>query len=122
MPKSVVGKAFTYALNQEASLRVYLGDGEVEIDNNACERSLRGIGIGRKNWLFTGSPAGGLAAARLFSVLGSAGLHGVEPVGYLRDLITRLPCTPADRLEHFLPDVWQREREAEAALAAASPG
>ena len=120
LPKSVIGKAFTYALNQEASLRVYLDDGQVEIDNNACERSLRGIGIGRKNWLFTGSPAGGLAAARIFSVLGSAGLHGVEPVAYLRDLITRLPTTSPEQLERFLPDVWQAERAA-AADGASTP-
>ena len=109
LPKSALGKAITYALNQEATLRVYLDDGDVQIDNNACERSLRGIGIGRKNWLFIGSPRGGLAAARLFSLLGSAKLHDVEPLAYLTDLITRLPAEAKKEdagVEAFLPDVW----------------
>ena len=109
LPKSDVGKAFTYALNQEPTLRVYLDDGRVQIDNNACERSLRGIGIGRKNWLFIGSPRGGQTAARLFGLLGSAKLHGVEPLAYLTDVITRLPAE-AERGEEavarFLPDAW----------------
>ena len=110
LPKSKFGVALTYALNQEGSLRRYLDEGDLQIDNNACERTLRGIAIGRKNWLFIGSPAGGKAAAQVFSVLGSAQLHGVEPLSYLTDVITRLPSTSVDRIEQFLPDVWAKER------------
>jgi len=108
LPKSKLGIALTYALNQEQSLREYLNNGDLQIDNNACERSLRGIAIGRKNWLFIGSPAGGKAAAQLFSVLGSAKLQGVEPLAYLTDVITRLPSTPQSQLAQFLPDIWAK--------------
>jgi len=109
LPKLKLGEALTYALNQEASLRAYLQHSHLSIDNNACERSLRGIAIGRKNWLFIGSPNGGKAAARLFSLIGSAKLHDVEPLSYLRDLITRLPAAKSDSdLEQFLPDVWEK--------------
>ena len=107
LPRSTIGEAVTYALNQQASLRQYLEAGYRPIDNNACERSLRGLAIGRKNWLFTGSPAGGQAAARLFSLLGSAQLHGVDPRSYLEALLRRLPSTPPDELDQLLPDRWQ---------------
>jgi len=112
LPKSKLGVALTYALNQEASLRRYLDDGELQIDNNACERTLRGVAIGRKNWLFIGSPAGGKAAAQVFSVLGSAKLHGIEPLSYLTDVITRLPAASPSDVARLLPDVWGRERAA----------
>lgn len=110
LSKSKLGVALTYALNQESSLRRYLKDGDLQIDNNTCERTLRGIAIGRKNWLFIGSPAGGKAASQVFSVLGSAQLHGVEPLGYLTDLITRLPGTAVAQIEQLLPDVWAKDR------------
>ena len=107
LPKSGLGEALQYALNQEVSLRRYLADGDLQIDNNDCERSLRGIALGRKNWLFTGSDSGGRAAAALFSLIGSAQLNDVEPLAYLTDVITRLPATPPDQIEQFLPDVWK---------------
>jgi len=106
LPRSTMGEALTYAMNQQASLRRYLDAGHREIDNNRTERSLRGLAIGRKNWLFTGSPAGGHAAARLFSLIGSAHLHHVEPLAYLHHLIRRLPATPTSQLDPFLPDRW----------------
>jgi len=106
LPRSAIGEALTYAINQQASLRRYLDAGHRPIDNNARERSLRGLAIGRKNWLFTGSPAVGLAAARLFSILGSAQLHHVEPLAYRHGLIRRLPAAPIGQLEQFLPDRW----------------
>ena len=106
LPRSAMGEALTYALNQQGSLRRYLDAGHRPIDNNACERSLRGLAIGRRNWLFTGSEAGGQAAARLFSLIGSARLHRVEPLAYLHDLIRRLPATPISQIDQFLPDRW----------------
>ncbi|MFW6336895.1 MAG: IS66 family transposase [Phycisphaeraceae bacterium] len=106
LPRSQMGEALTYATNQQTSLRRYLDAGHREIDNNRTERSLRGLAIGRKNWLFTGSPAGGHAAARLFSLIGSAHLHGVEPLAYLHHLIRHLPATPISQLNQFLPDRW----------------
>lgn len=106
LPRSAIGEALTYALNQQASLRRYLDAGHRPIDNNACERSLRGLAIGRKNWLFTGSEAGGQATARLFSLIGSAQLHGVEPLAYMHEVIRRLPATPISQIDQFLPDRW----------------
>lgn len=106
LPKSLIGEAIGYALNLQTPLRRYLSDGQLQIDNNSCERSLRGIAIGRKNWLFTGSPAGGLAAARLFSLIASAQLHRREPLAYLHHLIKYLPATPATQLDALLPDRW----------------
>jgi len=68
---------------------------------------LRGLAIGRRNWLFTGSPAGAEAATRLFSLIGSAQLHGVNPRSYLQALLRRLPSRPHDELHQFLPGLWQ---------------
>jgi hypothetical protein len=106
LPRSAIGQALSYALNQQTSLRRYLDAGHRPIDNNATERTLRGLAIGRKNWLFTGSEAGGHAAARLFSLIASAHLHGIEPLAYLHDLVRRLPATPISQVDQFLPDRW----------------
>jgi transposase len=106
LPKSNLGKAIQYALNLRQPLEQYVDDGRLAIDNNACERSLRGIAIGRHNWLFTGSEAGGNAAATMFSLIGSATLNNVEPFAYLRDIFTRMPATPVSQIDQFLPDRW----------------
>jgi len=108
LPKSALGLAIQYALNLRPALERYIEDGALAIDNNACERSLRGIAIGRRNWLFTGSPAGGRAAAGLFSLISSANLNGIDPYAYLRDIFTRLPATPLSQLDQFLPDHWEK--------------
>jgi transposase len=108
LPRSNMGEALTYAMNQQTSLRRYLDAGHREIDNNRTERSLRGLAIGRKNWLFTGSPAGGHASACLFSLIGSAHLHHVEPLAYLQDIIRRLPATPISQLDQFPPTAGPR--------------
>ncbi len=105
-PKSSLGKAIGYALKLEPALQRYLDDGAIEIDNNACERSVRGIALGRKNWLFAGSAAGGRTAATLFTVIGSARLHEIEPWAYLYDLLNRMPHAPMSTLDDFLPDRW----------------
>jgi hypothetical protein len=108
LPKSGLGEALQYATNQAEALRHFLDDGRLALDNNRCERSLRGIAIGRKNWLFTGSDAGGRAAATMFSLIASAQRHGLEPLAYLTDLFRRLPATPTCQLDQFLPDRWQQ--------------
>ncbi len=107
LPRSGLGEALGYLRNQADSLKRYLDDGRLAIDNNACERSLRGIAIGRKNWLFTGSLAGGRAAATLFSLIASARRNAVEPLNYLTDLIRRLPATPISQVDQFLPHLWK---------------
>lgn len=107
LPKTGLGDAISYMLNQAEALRRYLDDGRLELDNNRCERSLRGIAIGRRNWLFTGSEAGGRAAATMFSLIASAHRHELEPLSYLTDVFRRLPATPVSQLDRFLPDRWQ---------------
>ena len=106
LPKSNLGQAIQYALNLRQALEQYVDDGRLAIDNNACERSLRGIAIGRRNWLFTGSEAGGHAAAAMFSLIGSATLNNVEPFAYLRDIFTRIPATSVSHIDQFLSDQW----------------
>jgi len=110
LPKSGLGEAIHYVLNQADALKRYLDDGRLSIDNNACERRLRGIAIGRKNWLFTGSEAGGQAAATMFSLISSAKRNDIDPLTYLTDLFTRLPATSTSDLAQFLPDRWQLPR------------
>jgi len=116
-PQDPVVKAINYSLNQEAALRRYVQHGEVEIDNNGCERSIRPLCLGKKNWLFTGSREAGQSAAVLFSLISSAERHGLNPRVYLEDLIRKmrgLSAEPTDeQLEPYLPDRW----EAPAAVA-----
>jgi hypothetical protein len=103
LPKSDLGKAVTYATNQWAALNVYVRDGDLAIDNNAAERALRGIAVGRKGWLFFGSDAGGQTAAVLFSFTESCRRHRLNPWTYLRDVLTLIPTHPGDRLDELLP-------------------
>lgn len=111
LPKSRISQAMGYATNQESGLRRYLDDGLLEIDNNLCERSLRGIALGRKNWLFVGSEAGGQAAAAMLSLISSCQRSGVNEWAYLKDVFTRLPTAASKSgLGQFLPDVWASER------------
>jgi transposase len=113
LPKSPLGVAITYATNQWPALNVYVRDGDLAIDNNAAERALRGVAVGRKNWLFWGSDTGGQTAAVLTSCVATCRRHGIDPWSYLSDVLTRLPCHPADRIVELLPDAWaaaQRHR------------
>lgn len=105
LPKSSLGKALTYARNQRAALRSYVGDGRLTIDNNISERTLRLQAIGRKNWEFLGSEAAGPRAAVLFTILAGAKRHRLEPWAYLREVLLRLAAGVTD-LESLLPDRW----------------
>jgi transposase len=107
LPKSPLGEAVRYALNNWSALVRYTEAGYLAIDNNAAEREMKRIAIGRKNWLFVGSPRGGETAAVLVSFTSSCLRLGVEPWAYLQDLLGRLPATPPDRLGELLPDRWQ---------------
>jgi hypothetical protein len=106
LPKSPLGQAVTYATNQWPALQVYVTDGDLAIDNNAAERALRKIAVGRKNWLFFGSDAGGTTAAVLASFTETCRRHAVNPWTYLADALTKLPTHPAEQLADFLPDRW----------------
>lgn len=105
LPKLKFGEAVGYARNQWASLTNYLDDGRLPIDNNDVERDLRALTIGRKNWLFIGSPAAGPHAAVLYTIVASAARHHLDVWAYLRDVLERL-STGGVTLEGLLPDVW----------------
>lgn len=108
LPKSPMGQAMTYALNQWAALCVYAADGDLAIDNNAAENALRCVALGRNNWIFCGSDNGGETAAILFSFTATCRRHEIDPFAYLRDVLTRLPATPINEIDQFLPDRWAR--------------
>ena len=106
-PSSPLSRACTYAINQREALMRYLDDGLVPIDNTGAERALRGIAVGRNNWLFAGSDAGGERAAAMYSLIRTCELNDVEPWEYLRDVLVRLAeGWPADRLGELLPHRW----------------
>src|SRR5262249_30203757 len=94
LPKSPMGEAISYALNNWEALRRYTEAGFLAIDNNAAEREMKWIAIGRKNWLTVGSPRGGQTAAVLFSFTSTCQRLGVEPWRHLRDVLERLPSHP----------------------------
>ena len=108
--KNALARAIQYALARWEALMRYAGDGRLAIDNNAAERALRTIAVTRKNFLFLGSEAGGERAAILYTVLESARLNGLDPEGYLADVIARLAQGhPINRLNELLPWNWQRQ-------------
>jgi transposase len=120
LPKSPMGEAIGYALNNWSALARYTEAGCLAIDNNASEREMKRIAIGRKNWLTVGSPRGGQTAAVLFSFTSTCQRLGVEPWAYLRDVLDRLPSHPAERLAELLPDEWARQQRG--ATEPAAPG
>ena len=107
LPQSPMGKAIQYSLNQWDALCIYTTDGRLAIDNNASENALRRVAIGRKNWMFCGSDKGGRTAATLFSVIATCKRHKIDPLWYLRDVLTRIAATPIKQLAELLPDRWQ---------------
>jgi transposase len=111
LPKSPIGEAISYALSNWAAFIRYVDDGDLSIDNNAAERALRAIAVGRKNWNFFGSDRGGRTAAILYSFTQSARRHDLDPFEYLRDVIDRISSMPMSRIDELLPDQWTRLRE-----------
>jgi transposase len=120
LPKSPLGEAVGYARNQWAALQVYTTAGFLEIDNNAAERALRAVAIGRKNYLFFGSDVGGETAAVLYTFTQTCQALGIEPWRYLRDVLERLPSHPAERRAELLPGEWAQAKRS--AAETASPG
>jgi transposase len=110
LPKSPEGQAIAYTLSNWKALIRYCEDGDLEIDNNGAERSLRGIAVGRKNWTFLGSDNGGRTAAVLTSLIATCKRLDMDPLAYLRDLFGRISAHPMYRLEELLPDKRAEER------------
>ena len=101
--KSETAAALGYALGRWPALLRFCEDGTLEIDNNAAERSLRAVALGRKNYLFAGSDSGGDRAAALYSLIGSAKLNGLDPEAYLRCVLSRIADHPINRIADLLP-------------------
>ncbi len=101
--KSDTAAAIRYALSRWSALTRYVDNGQLEIDNNAVERALRVVALGRKNFLFAGSDAGGERAAAIYSLLGSAKLNGLDPEIYLHHVLERLADHPISKINELLP-------------------
>jgi transposase len=101
--KSDVTVAIHYALGRWTALLRYCDDGALEIDNNAAERALRAVALGRKNYLFAGSNVGGQRAAAMYTLIGSAKLNGIDPEAYLSRVLARIADHPINRIDELLP-------------------
>jgi hypothetical protein len=107
LPQSPMSQAINYTLGLWKELNVFLQDGRLPIDNNAAERAIRPIAIGRKNWLFIGSETGGHTAAVLMSFCATCRHLKINPWVYLKDVLQRIQSHPISRLHELLPDEWQ---------------
>jgi transposase len=111
LPKSKMAEAIGYVLSREENFTLYLSDPNVRMENNTAERSLRKLTIGRKNWLFVGSPKAGDSMAALLSLVQTCRAMDIRPWEYLTDIFDRLLDHPDRRLEELLPDRWKAARE-----------
>jgi len=114
-----VAKAMDYMLTRWETFTRFLSDGRICLTNNAAERAVRGIALGRKSWLFAGSDRGGDRAAAMYSLIYTAKLNGVDPRAWLADVLARIADLPASRLHELLPWNWRKAREDTAAAKAA---
>jgi hypothetical protein len=126
LPKSVLGQAVGYALNNWAALVRYQEQGYLAIDNNLSERTLRAIAIGRNNWVVLGSQSGGETAAVLYSVVGTCKHLGIDPFAYLREALPGLfvlgESPSAEQLVEWLPNRWMLRRARESPGRQAATG
>jgi len=116
--KSPLALAIRYALTRWTALTRYRDDGRLELENNAAERALRAVALGRKNFLFLGADSGGERAAAIYSLIGTAKLNGLNPEAYLRYVLERIADHPINRIEELLPWNLAPELAAQHALAA----
>jgi transposase len=116
--KSDTAQAVRYALGRWEALLRYVDDGRLEIDNNAAERELRVVALGRKNYLFAGSDTGGERAAAIYSLVGTAKLNDLDPEAYLREVLSRIADHPINRIEELLPWNLVADRPAESTHSA----
>jgi transposase len=120
--KSDIGKAIAYALNHWKALTRFLGDGRICMSNNAAERALRGIAVGRRNWTFAGSDRGGERAAAIYTLIETCQLNEVDPQAWLADVLARLPDYPAKRINDLLPWNWKAAHDISSNRARALTG
>lgn len=110
LPKSDAGQAVSYVQKNWKALTRYLEDGDLAIDNNHTERSLRGLAIGRHNWTFFGSDRGGKTMAILRSFVASCELLKLDPFEWFRDVLSRIPAHSLQQLDQLLPHTWAAAR------------
>jgi transposase len=111
-------KAINYLLNRWAAFARFLDHGRVCLSNNAAERALRGVAVGRKNWTFAGSDAGGHRAAAIYTLIETSKMNDVDPQAWLADVLARLPDHPANKVADLLPWIWKANQQSKAAVAA----
>jgi transposase len=107
-PNTPFYSALQYALNQWIALTRYLADGMLDIDNNAAERAIKPLVIGRKNWLFAGSHEGGKRSAIIYSIIETCKMNNINPFEYLTDVLSRIPNTLQQNIQLLLPYHWQK--------------
>jgi transposase len=107
LPKSPEGRAVRYTLKNWTALHRYSEDGDLEIDNNHTEHSIRGVAVGRNNWIFFGSDRGGHTGAVLRSFVASCQRVGVDPYAWFKDVLSRIAAHPINRLVELLPHNWK---------------
>lgn len=117
-PKSPMGQAISYSRSQWQALTRYVKDGVLDIDNNAAERALRRVAVGRKNWLFAGSDEGGYRAAVVYSLVASCAHLKIGPFEYLQDVLSRIATHPPADLGQLTPKAWKAHRDQAVAVAA----
>jgi len=110
LPQSLTGKAISYALERWDGLTMYVGNGEMEIDNNLVENAIRPSALGKKNWLFFGSESGGWQNAVMYTVVQNCKMHGINPEEYLKDVLGRLPHIKAEAARELTPSKWLASR------------
>jgi hypothetical protein len=110
-----VAKAFDYMLRRWDSFARFLEDGRICLTNNAAERALRTLALGRKSWLFAGSDRGGDRAAIMYTLIGTAKLNDIDPQAWLADVLKRIAEHPVQGLEELLPWHWKTEQQKKAA-------
>jgi transposase len=118
-PKNDLAKAIHYVLTRWASFTRFLDDGRICLSNNAAERALRCVAVGRRNWTFAGSDAGGQRAAAVYSMIETCKLNDVDPRAWLADVLARLPDHPARRVGDLMPWAWKARQEATASATTA---
>ena len=111
LPQSLLGQAIDYALSQWSTLEIYLTDGRIEIDNNLVENAIRPTALGKKNWLFIGEATVGDRGAILYTVIESCRRRGLDPYGYLRDVLTRLPQMTNRQIPEVTPEAWSKRED-----------
>jgi hypothetical protein len=112
-----LAKAIDYILKRWDAFTLFLNDGRVCLSNNAAERALRGIALGRKSWLFCGSDRGGQRAAAMYSLIVTAKMNNIDPQAWLADVLARIANHPVHRLDELLPWNWKPAASASAVAA-----